>query len=216
MVANTYAKTDKTQLTAHFNITEFRCKGATCGCAETLHDPKLSAYLEKIREHFEKPVYITSGYRCPKHNAETANAASNSRHTKGEAADFYIPGIQPDQIAKFAESIGVLGIGLYDSFVHIDTREKKSFWFGHGQEKRETFGGATANAPVYVVTCRLQGSPARYTLVFDGATGGGIQRIGSSAAAMEMRMSENGADFCPISSELDTAEIISIRTLEVE
>ena len=33
------------------------------------------------------------------------------------------------------------GIGLYDTFVHIDTRESKSFWYGHGQERRTTFGG---------------------------------------------------------------------------
>ena len=141
MATKTYAKTDKTQLTTHFNITEFHCKGTSCGCKETLHDPALSAYLQRIRDHFGKPLYITSGYRCPKHNAGTANASTTSRHTKGQAADFTISGVKPAEIAKFAESIGILGIGLYDNFVHIDTREKKSFWFGHGQAYRETFGG---------------------------------------------------------------------------
>ena len=56
MATNTYDKTDKTQLTQHFNITEFRCKGSTCGCTETLHDPALSAFLQQIRDHFGKPV----------------------------------------------------------------------------------------------------------------------------------------------------------------
>jgi len=53
----------------------------------------------------------------------------------------YSRGIAPEEIAKYAESIGVKGIGLYDTFVHIDTRESKSFWYGHGQERRTTFGG---------------------------------------------------------------------------
>lgn len=215
MATNTYAKTDKTQLTQHFNITEFRCKGSTCGCTETLHDPALSAFLQQIRDHFGKPVYITSGYRCPKHNSETVNASTNSRHTKGQAADFIISGVAPAEIAKVAESIGVLGIGLYDDFVHIDTRQTKSFWYGHAQEKRETFGGTAQQNALYVVTCRLNGSPARYTLLFDGAAGCGIQRIGSSAAAIEMRLTENDVNFYPISSELDTAEILAIRKLKI-
>ena len=62
------------------------------------------------------------------------------------AADITIKRVSPVEIAKFAESIGVKGIGLYDTskdghFVHIDTRDKKSFWFGHAQEYRSTFGG---------------------------------------------------------------------------
>lgn len=214
MATNTYAKTDKTQLTKHFNITEFHCKGTRCGCKDTLHDPALSAYLQKIREHFGKPLYITSGYRCPKHNAETANAASNSRHTKGQAADFYIPDVKPAEIAKFAESIGVLGIGLYDSFVHIDTRSTKSFWFGHGQEKRETFGGHTASVQFYVVTCRVNNAPALLTMVFDPAAGNCIQRIGSSAAAIEMKLTDHDASFSVISNELDQAQIIAVSKLE--
>ncbi|MBQ3529371.1 MAG: peptidoglycan-binding protein [Oscillospiraceae bacterium] len=31
---------------------------------------------------------------------------------------------------------------MYDTFVHIDTRQSKSFWYGHGQERRATFGEA--------------------------------------------------------------------------
>ena len=77
-------------------------------------------------------------------NARTPNAAPNSRHIYGQAADFHIDGVEPAEIAKYAESIGVKGIGLYDTFVHIDTRETKSFWYSHAQEYRATFGGAPA------------------------------------------------------------------------
>lgn len=147
MAIKTYKKGSTEKLTDNFRISEFACKGSGC-CAETLHDPALSAYLQKIREHFDKPLYITSGYRCAKHNKKIGGASS-SRHTKGQAADFYIKGVTPAEIAKYAESIGVLGIGLYEdkdgNFVHIDTRTTKSFWYGHKQEYRSTFGGK----PIY-------------------------------------------------------------------
>ena len=86
-------------------------------------------------------MYLTA-YRCQKHNAATPNAAPNSYHIYGRAADFHIDGVAPAEIAGYAESIGVKGIGLYDTFVHIDTRETKSFWYSHAQEKRTSFGEA--------------------------------------------------------------------------
>ena len=33
------------------------------------------------------------------------------------------------------------GIGLYDTFVHVDTRTTKAFWYSHKQLPRTTFGG---------------------------------------------------------------------------
>ena len=139
MAIKTYEKGSSVKLSENFRAAEFDCGGRGC-CDKTPIDEKLVAYLQKIRDHFGKPVYLT-GYRCPKHNAKTPNAAPNSRHTKGMAADFHIDGVAPLEIARYAQEIGVRGIGLYDTFVHIDTRENKSFWEGHGQEKRSTFGG---------------------------------------------------------------------------
>lgn len=104
-------------------------------------DEKLVAYLEQIRAHFDAPVYISSGFRCAVHNA-SVGGASRSYHMRGQAADITVSGISPAELARYAEQIGILGIGLYDSFVHIDTREKKSFWYSSAQQARETFGGA--------------------------------------------------------------------------
>ena len=139
MAIKTYKKGDPTKITANFRAREFDCPGSGC-CTETLIDEKLAEYLQQIREHFGKAIEPL-GYRCPVHNARTPNAAPKSKHTLGMAADFHIDGITPLAIAQYAESIGVKGIGLYDTFVHIDTREKKAFWVGHGQEMRSTFGG---------------------------------------------------------------------------
>lgn len=134
-----------TQLSANFKSTEFDCNGSKC-CTETLIDKDLVVYLQKIRDYFGKAVNISSAYRCPTHNAKVANASSKSKHMYGMAADIKVAGVEPAEVAKYAESIGILGIGLYDTdkdghFVHIDTRPTKSFWFGHAQEFRSTFGG---------------------------------------------------------------------------
>lgn len=140
MAIKVYKKGDSTKISPNFRAREFDCTGADC-CAETKIDELLVAYLQQIRDHFGKPVYLTA-YRCPTNNANTPNAAQNSYHVYGQAADFHIDGVAPAEIAKYAESIGIKGVGLYDTFVHIDTRENKSFWYSHGQERRTTFGGA--------------------------------------------------------------------------
>lgn len=144
MAIKTYKKGSKEKLSTNFKVSEFACRGSGC-CAEVLIDEKLVEHLQNIRDHFGKSVTITSGYRCDAHNKKVGGA-TGSRHTKGQAADIVVAGVTPAEVAKFAESIGVLGIGLYEvkdgNFVHIDTRTKKSFWYGHAQEYRSTFGGA--------------------------------------------------------------------------
>ena len=144
MAIKTYKKGDSQKIAENFRAREFDCQGAGC-CSETLVDERLVWYLQQIRTHFGKPVYLTA-YRCRTHNARTPNASPNSRHLYGQAADFHIDGVEPGEIAKYAESIGIKGIGLYDTFVHIDTRETKSFWYSHAQEYRATFGGAATES----------------------------------------------------------------------
>lgn len=155
MAVNAYKKGASTKLSANFRVREFDCHGRGC-CATTKIDSQLVDYLQKIRDHFGKSVNLSSGYRCEKHNGEVANAVSRSRHILGMAADIKVSGVAPAEVAKYAEAIGVKGIGLYEgkdgNFVHIDTRTAKSFWYGHAQQKRETFGGA---APAETCTVQL-------------------------------------------------------------
>ena len=114
------------QLTENFKVSEFRCKD---GSDKILIDNKLVALLQDIRDHFGKPVQINSAYRTPSHNLGEGGK-SKSRHLTGHAADIYISGVKPAEIAKYAESLGVYGIGRYSSFVHVDTRPKseKFYW----------------------------------------------------------------------------------------
>lgn len=147
MAVKTYKKGSTAKLSTNFNVEEFACNGSGC-CSEVLIDTELVNILQKIRTHFGKAVNISSAYRCPTHN-KRSNGTTGSQHTKGKAADISIEGVKPAEVAKYAESIGVKGIGLYETakdgfFVHVDTRTTKSFWYGQGQARRTTFGGAPA------------------------------------------------------------------------
>ena len=144
MAINTYTKGKAIKLSDNFKSTEFDCHGSGC-CSTTLIDSQLVDYLQKIRNHFGKAVTVNSAYRCETHN-KNVGGGSNSYHKKGQAADIKVSGVAPAEVAKYAESIGILGIGLYETdadghFVHIDTRTKKAFWYGQKQASRTTFGG---------------------------------------------------------------------------
>lgn len=141
-MSNTYTKGSKVKLSPNFSAKEFDCKGKNC-CSTTIVDPKLVEYLQTIRDHFNAAITISSGYRCTKHNTNVGGS-SKSQHVLGNAADIVVKGIDPETVAQYAETIGVTGIGLYNTdadghFVHVDTRDKKSFWKGHAQIKVDTF-----------------------------------------------------------------------------
>lgn len=152
MAVVTYLKTSGNSLSRNFTVREFACKGKGC-CSTVKIDQNLITHVQRIRDHFGKPVTINSGYRCAKHN-KAVGGASSSYHTRGMAADIVVKDTAPAEVAKYAESIGILGIGLYETskdgyFVHIDTRTKKSFWYGQGQLYRSTFGGEVVDKSSY-------------------------------------------------------------------
>lgn len=112
---------------SNFRLQEFRCKD---GSDEILLDFGLVELLQKVRDHFGKPVSITSAYRTPAHN-RSVNGATSSYHIKGQAADLTVTGVSGREVARYLQSIGARGIGLYDytgGFVHVDTREKQYYW----------------------------------------------------------------------------------------
>lgn len=136
-----YTKGEAKQLSKNFKSTEFDCKGKNC-CGITKIDSDLVGFLQMIRANFGVAVVINSGYRCKEHN-KAVGGASKSKHLEGMAADINVKGIAPIEVAKYCESIGVKGIGLYDWGCHIDTRTKKGFWKTDKQIKVDTFGGNT-------------------------------------------------------------------------
>ena len=156
MAIKTYTKGTAVSLSTNFKSTEFDCHGSGC-CSSTLVDENLIKYLQKIRNHFGKSVHINSGYRCKTHNA-AVGGASKSNHMDGEAADIRIDGIQPIEVAQYAEAIGMLGIGVYSWGVHVDTRTSKYFWYDGGASNVATFGGAAIKEEVKEETPKIDTS----------------------------------------------------------
>jgi len=56
--------------------------------------------LQPVRDHFGKPVVISSGYRSPE-LCEAIGSSSKSQHARGEAADFEIMGVDNMQLAMW-------------------------------------------------------------------------------------------------------------------
>ena len=121
------------QLSPAFKVREFRCRD---GSDAIMIDQTLVVLLQAIREHFGKPVTITSGYRTAAHNTAVGGAKS-SQHLLGRAADIQVQDTDPLAVAAYAESLMPTwgGVGRYPvkagrakGWVHVDTRANKSRW----------------------------------------------------------------------------------------
>jgi hypothetical protein len=64
--------------------------------SEHLSNLKLLAenIFEPIREHFGRPIFISSGYRSAALNKATKGASTTSQHSKGEALDLDMDGTE--------------------------------------------------------------------------------------------------------------------------
>lgn len=114
------------QLSPHFRLAEFASKD---GSEKVLVDDALVELLEKIRDAAGGAVTINSGYRSPAHNA-AVGGVSSSQHLYGRAADIVVSGASPLLVGQIAEYYldrrG--GIGVYQTFTHVDTRAIRSRW----------------------------------------------------------------------------------------
>lgn len=121
----------------YFKINEFKCKCGKCELPKGMPSDELIDTLVEIREHFNAPIIINSGYRCPTHN-KAIGGASKSRHMQGDAADFKVKGVPTKEVFKYVlqtyndKPFGIaLWINQYDEFkgfVHLDTRGYKARW----------------------------------------------------------------------------------------
>ncbi len=128
----------------HFNWKELLFKGASNARYKSNTDPDKSLYpnvvplvnvLEKIRKELNAPVQLISVYRSPAYNRDVGGASA-SRHKEFDAADFKVLGASAGtsqrwyEVAKKLRDRGEFagGIGVYRTFVHIDTRGENADW----------------------------------------------------------------------------------------
>ena len=145
----TYKFNDKTQLSAHFNVREFRCKCG--GTHDILISSELIDKLEQLHAAFHcSKIIVTSGYRCPTHDKNVGGNGSG-QHTKGNAADICCYAqdgsiISSKLVSCKAQDIGFTGIANIDSsyqYTHVDVRTGYP-WYGD-----EVHGNGTVTDDFY-------------------------------------------------------------------
>lgn len=126
------------KLGKYFTVREFACRDKS---DVILVNPSLITLLEKIRDHFNRPIIIKSGYRTPEYNKslEHIGAAANSQHMYGNAADIRIEGVPNSEIYAWLDTFHQGGLGKYPSFVHVDVRDdvgiEKKRWVNNKEKK---------------------------------------------------------------------------------
>lgn len=91
--------------------------------------------LDRLRAARNAPIVISSAYRNPYYNS-VVGGVSNSQHLRFAALDFVcFDGSQPIEWANQLRSwrntdaeTSAIGIGVYNTFVHLDVRDKHADW----------------------------------------------------------------------------------------
>lgn len=140
MALKTYKYNDKTKLTEHFGVWEWKCK---CGKNHDIKiDDRLPLLLEELRTELEASSgNIYSGYRCVDHDKKVGGSGSTNRSHGGYAVDIYFKDkngkrIPSSKVAILLEDkkhkygIGYRCGGSSDSSgnIHIDVKNRK--WYG--------------------------------------------------------------------------------------
>ncbi len=118
-----FRRGQKTQLSKNFNLSEFECK--CMKCPFTLVSLTHVERLQKLRIALGERIVITSAYRCYEHN-KIIGGAPYSQHTLGCATDIQVPGMSPKEVHSKCGDFD--GLGLYDTFVHVDSRGYEATW----------------------------------------------------------------------------------------
>lgn len=81
-------------MSKYFAPFEFKCEcgGKYCTGYPTYINERTLKFMDQIRVHYNKPVYVTSGLRCKILNKQVGGVP-NSKHLSGKAVDYYINGV---------------------------------------------------------------------------------------------------------------------------
>jgi len=107
---------------AFFEQSEFLCSHTN----QEKMDQGFINTLNELREKFDKPIYITSGYRDVTHPIEIVKGKGGA-HTSGKAVDISVSRKDAYTLLKIAFELQFTGIGINQKgnsrFIHLDTIE---------------------------------------------------------------------------------------------
>ena len=113
----------------YFDERELQSKDGAPSPYEKTVRPELLHLLNRIRKAWGKPIIVNSAYRSPEHN-RAVGGVENSFHVQGLAAD-----IRPEHSEDLADLQDLCldlndhgGVGLYNTFVHVDARGVRARW----------------------------------------------------------------------------------------
>ena len=92
-------------------------------------DPNVFVKLTIVSRRMGKKFNLNSGYRSPEYNSRIGGA-KRSMHMTGKAIDVSTRGWSTEEKAEFIRLVsqeGFLGIGTYNTFIHIDIGSRR-FW----------------------------------------------------------------------------------------
>ena len=116
---------------AHFKLSEFKCKDGTAVPAKYYANcQKLMNLLEEIRAACgNRAITVNSGYRTPTYN-EKVDGAKQSQHLYAAAADIKVSGMGASEVYKLCDRLvgSRGGVGKYSTFTHADVRGHKARW----------------------------------------------------------------------------------------
>lgn len=80
--------------------------------------------MDSLREAVGFPLRVSSGYRCPQHNATVSSTGPDGPHTTGRAVDLAVSHWQAHKVLTAAVALGFTGIGVKQHgsgrFIHLD------------------------------------------------------------------------------------------------
>lgn len=109
-------KSSQDRFNVYLSHQEFRCRCSYPDCSYTLVLDRTVSSFFLTRKHFGKPIIVTSGFRCQRHNKDVKGLAT-SFHLRGAAIDLAPSDGELDLLEHYAR-IFFDTVVRYDTFVH--------------------------------------------------------------------------------------------------
>lgn len=119
----------------YFTEAEFGALTPSCSLSDM--DETFMRRLDFVRELTGQPLYVNCAYRSSEWDKEKGRSG-NSYHCKGLAVDVRCKDSKyRARLVAAAVVAGILGIGVYPNFIHLDGRQDPCMFLGFTNVERD-------------------------------------------------------------------------------